>query len=84
MELIPETDDAIIMEDLNISRMMNNYNLSRSVRDAEWHLFITMLKIKRLSMGKNIIEIRRFDTLSRMRSYWGYIYNLKPNERYCI
>ena len=73
--------DTMITEDLNVSGMMKNHHLARSISDAGWSSFFTMLKTKALSRGKNIIEIGTFDPSSRMCSHCGYIYDLKLSER---
>ena len=73
--------DTMITEGLNVSGMMKNHNLARSISDAGWSSFFTMLKTKALSRGKNIIEIGTFDPSSRMCSHCGYIYDLKLSER---
>ena len=73
--------DAVITEDLNVSGMIKNHHLARSIADAGWSSFMTMLKVKAVSRGKNMIEIGRFDPSSRMCSHCGYIYNLKLSER---
>jgi putative transposase len=73
--------DTIITEDLNVSGMMKNHHLARSISDAGWSSFFTMLKTKAIVRGKNIIEIGRFDPSSKMCSHCGYIYELKLSER---
>ena len=73
--------DTVIMEDLNVSGMLKNHNLAKSIADAGWSSFMTTLKAKAGSRGKNIIGIGRFDPSSRMCSDCGYIYNLKLKER---
>ena len=73
--------DTVITEDLNVSGMMRNHHLARSIADAGWSSFMAMLKAKARSRGKNIIGIGRFYPSSRMCSDCGYIYNLKLNER---
>ena len=74
--------DTVITEDLNVSGMMKNHHLARSIADAGWSSFVTMLKTKALSRGKNIIETGRFDPSSRMCSNCGNIkYDLKLSDR---
>jgi putative transposase len=73
--------DTIITEDLNVSGMMKNHNLAKSIADAGWSSFMTMLKTKAVSRGKNIIEIGRFDPSSKMCSHCGYIDDLNLSER---
>ena len=74
--------DTVITEDLNVSGMMKNHHLARSIADAGWSSFVTMPKTKALSRGKNIIEIGRFDPSSRMCSNCGNIkHDLKLSDR---
>ena len=80
-DAILKTYDTVITEDLNVSGMMKNRYLAKSIGDAGWSSFMTMLKAKALSRGKNIIEIGRFEPSSKMCSHCGYIYDLKLSER---
>ncbi|MHB1492630.1 MAG: RNA-guided endonuclease TnpB family protein [Thermoplasmataceae archaeon] len=80
-DILTRQYDTMITEDLNVSGMMKNHNLARSIADAGWSSFFTILKTKALSRGKNIIEIGTFDPSSRMCSHCGYIYDLKLSER---
>jgi len=73
--------DTVVVEDLNVSGMMKNHHLAKSIGDAGWYSFFTMLKTKAMSRGKNIIETGRFDPSSKMCSHCGYIHNLKLSER---
>ena len=74
--------DTVITEDLNVSGMMKNHHLARSIADAGWSSFLTVLKTKALSRGKNIIETGRFDPSSRMCSNCGNIkHDLKLWDR---
>jgi putative transposase len=62
--------------------MMKNHCLAKSVADAGWSSFFTMLKTKALPRGKNIIEIGRFDPSSKMCSGCGNIkHDLKLSDR---
>ena len=78
---ILKTYDTIITENLNVSGMMKNHHLAKSIGDAGWSSFFSMLKTKALQRGKNIIVIDRYDPSSRMCSHCGYVYNLKLSER---
>ncbi|EQD56338.1 IS605 family transposase OrfB, partial [mine drainage metagenome] len=80
-DILTRQYDTMITEDLNVSGMMKNHNLARSISDAGWSSFFTMLKTKALSRGKNIIEIGTFDPSSKMCSGCGHIYALKLSER---
>jgi len=78
---LTRTYDTVVIEDLNINGMKKNRSLAKSISDAGWSSFFTMLKTKAVSRGKNIIEIGRFEPSSKMCSHCGYIYNLKLSER---
>ena len=80
-DIILKNYDTVIVEDLNVSGMMKNHHLAGDIADAGWSSFMTMLKTKALSRGKNIIEIGAFDPSSKMCSNCGHIYNLKLSER---
>ena len=74
--------DTICVEDLNVSGMMKNHHLAKSISDAGWSSFMTMLKAKAASRGKNIIEIDRFDPSSKLCSNCGNMKNdLKLSDR---
>lgn len=65
--------DTICIEDLNISGMMQNDKLSRSIADVSWHSFMQMLAYKCEWNGKNLIKIGRFDPSSKICSNCGTI-----------
>ena len=80
-DAILKTYDTVITEDLNVAGMMKNHHLAKSIGDAGWSSFMTMLKTKAASRGKTTIEIGGFDPSSKMCSHCGYIYDLKLSER---
>ena len=74
--------NTIVMEDLNIDGMNKNHRLAKSIGDAGWSSFITMLKAKALQKGKNVIEIGTFEPSSKMCSNCGNIkHDLKLSDR---
>lgn len=80
-KLISE-NQTICLEDLNVSGMMKNHKLARSIQDASWSEFVSMLKYKAEWYGKNLLFIGRFDPSSKMCSSCGYIKkDLKLNDR---
>jgi putative transposase len=73
--------DTVITENLNVSGMVKNHHLAKSIGDAGRSSFMTMLKTKAASRDKNVIEIGMFDPSSKMCSKCGYVYSLKFSER---
>jgi putative transposase len=62
--------------------MVKNNKLAKSISDASWSSFVTMLKYKSEWNGKNLIFIGRFDPSSKMCSVCGYIKkDLKLEDR---
>lgn len=65
--------DTICIENLNISGMLKNDKLAKSISDASWGEFIRQLKYKAEWNGKNILEIGKFDPSSKLCSNCGTI-----------
>lgn len=53
-------NQVVVVEDLNISGMLKNRNLSKSISDAGWYSFIQMLKYKAEWRGRQIETVDRF------------------------
>jgi putative transposase len=51
---------VIATEDLHVKGMMANHCLAKSIGDAGWGAFTTMLKYKAEQAGKGYIEVNRF------------------------
>lgn len=64
--------DVISLEDLNVSGMLKNHKLARSVSDVSWSQFTTMLQYKANWYGKDIIKIDRFFASSQLCNVCGY------------
>ena len=74
-------NQAIIIEDLNISGMMKNHRLARSIGSVGWKTFFSMLEYKCQWYGKTLIRIGRFQPSSKMCGC-GYINRgLKLSDR---
>jgi len=56
------------LEDLNISGMLKNRRLSKSIQNTSWYSFLNMMKYKADITGKNIIKIDRFFPSSKICS----------------
>ena len=73
---------VICIENLDISGMMKNHNLARSIQELSLYRFETILKYKAIWYGREIININRFYPSSKTCSDCGYINNdLKLSDR---
>jgi putative transposase len=82
---IVKKHDTICLEDLNVSGMMKNDNLSKAISDVGWSEFNRMLEYKAEWNGKNILKIGRFDPSSKLCSNCGTINKeLKLSDRVWI
>ncbi|MFB2922558.1 RNA-guided endonuclease InsQ/TnpB family protein [Aerosakkonema funiforme] len=57
---IVNENQVIVVEDLAVKNMVKNHNLAKSIDDAGWGMFQTMLKYKAEEKGKIYLEIGRF------------------------
>jgi putative transposase len=60
------------MEDLNIKGTVKNRHLSKAISDVGWGIFVSMIAYKSECVGKNFIQINRFDPSSKLCSDCGY------------
>jgi len=65
---ITDENQAIYLEDLNVSGMVRNHHLSKSISDAGWGEFTRQLKYKSLWRDKETIQIGRFEASSKICS----------------
>jgi putative transposase len=49
--------DEIAVEDLNIKGMVKNHHLAKSISDAAWNTFITILTLKAESAGRRVWKV---------------------------
>jgi putative transposase len=74
--------DTIYVEDLNISGMMKNHKLARSIGDVGWGKFINTLTYKAQWNDKEVIPVGRFFPSSKTCNSCGWINNsLKLQDR---
>ncbi len=66
-------NQAIAVESLNVAGMRKNHKLARSISDASWSAFFTMLEYKCRRYGKTLLKIGRFDPSSKICSKCGYL-----------
>lgn len=78
---ITKRNDLIAAEDLNISGMMKNHKLARSIGEQGWYSFKQMLKYKCQMQGKHFVEIDRFYPSTKTCSNCGFVQDVKLSER---
>jgi putative transposase len=67
-----KTFDLIIVEDLHVSGMIRNRKLAKSISDASWSTFVSMLEYKCNWYGKTLVKIDRFYPSSKTCSNCGH------------
>ena len=65
--------DTICIEDLNIKVMTKNHHLSKSITDASWRKFVSMLTYKAEWNDKKVVKIDRFFPSSQICHVCGYV-----------
>lgn len=71
--------DVIIIEDLKIKNLQKNHHLAKSIANASWYQFRTMLEYKCAWYGKRLITVKPNYT-SQICSQCGYHSSSKPLE----
>ena len=65
--------DIICIEDLNVKGMVKNHRISKSITDASWGKFVSMLTYKAEWNEKKIVKIDRFYPSSQTCHVCGYL-----------
>ena len=65
-------NQVIVMENLNVSGMMKNHNLSKSIQELSLYHFKEMLRYKSKWTDRDIVEVDRFFPSSKLCSNCGY------------
>lgn len=79
-------NQAIAIEDLNVSGMIKNRHLSKHIADASWYEFRSQLEYKCKKYGKHLLTIGRFDPSSKICNQCGYhnkVLTLKERSWVC-
>lgn len=71
--------DVIAIEDLKVKNLQKNHHLAKSITNASWYLFRTMLEYKCAWYGKRLIAVSPKYT-SQVCSNCGYPSGKKPLE----
>jgi putative transposase len=64
---------VIYIENLNISGMVKNHHLAKSISDASWSKFFELLSYKAEEAGRKVVKVPRFEPTSKTCSQCGAI-----------
>lgn len=76
-QLIRE-NQTVVLEDLRVSGMIRNRRLARSIADAGWRQFRTLLESKALMYGRTVNVISTWEPTSQRCSACGQLGGKKP------
>lgn len=65
-------NQTVVLEDLNVSGMLRNKKLARSIADAGWRQFRTLLESKGKQYGREVVTINRWLPTSQVCSACGH------------
>ena len=65
--------DTIYIEDLNVKGMTKNHRLAKSITDASWGSFVSMLTYKAEWNNKKVVKVDRYFPSSQTCSVCGYV-----------
>jgi len=71
--LVKTKPTIFVIEDLSIENMVRNHNLAKSIMDAGWGMFRTMLEYKTYWYGGSVKYIDRFYPSSKLCSRCGQV-----------
>jgi putative transposase len=74
-------NQAVAIEDLNVSGMVRNRRLSRAISDVGWSEFVRQLKYKAEWYGKTVLQIGRFEPSSKFCTCGVVNKSLKLSDR---
>jgi putative transposase len=79
---IVDENQVIYAESLNVTGMITNHHLAKSISDAGWGEFVRQVAYKSEWSGSHFAQIDRFAPSSKQHNTCGYIHqNLRLDER---
>jgi putative transposase len=74
-------NQAVCIEDLNVSGMVKNHKLAQAISDCGWRQFRTMLEYKAEWYGRKVYVCGRFEPSSKTCTCWHINNELKLSMR---
>jgi putative transposase len=75
---LAKAKSVVVLEDLNVSGMVRNHSLARSISDAGWSSFRRMLKYKSQWYGSRLVLAPRFFPSTKTCSGCGHVIESLP------
>ncbi|OOV35669.1 hypothetical protein BV61_00015 [Candidatus Synechococcus spongiarum LMB bulk15M] len=71
-------NQTVVLEDLNVAGLSRNRRLAKSIADAGWRMFRTLLEYKAERYGREVVVVSRWEPTSQRCSSCGHRDGKKP------